>query len=122
MGHDNLKGVNYIEKNGLERVASIDVLLVMQMLAGINFTVLQPHFPHAGPTHPVGPEFTLVRTAFMTLRRSLFRPCIDLHDGHVKQIVGGTLSETDPGSLKTNFVAKYAMGAAPPLSNLANLV
>ena len=46
----------------------------------------------------------------MTSRRSLFRPCIDLHDGHVKQIVGGTLSETDPGSLKTNFVAKYAMG------------
>jgi hypothetical protein len=49
----------------------------------------------------------------MTSRRSLFRPCIDLHDGHVKQIVGGTLSETDPGSLKTNFVAKYAMGDAP---------
>ncbi|KAN0132621.1 Phosphoribosylformimino-5-aminoimidazole carboxamide ribotide isomerase [Lactarius tabidus] len=39
-------------------------------------------------------------------RRSLFRPCIDLHDGHVKQIVGGTLSKNDPGSLKTNFVAK----------------
>ena len=49
----------------------------------------------------------------MTSRRSLFRPCIDLHDGRVKQIVGGTLSETDPGSLKTNFVAKYAMGIAP---------
>jgi phosphoribosylformimino-5-aminoimidazole carboxamide ribonucleotide (ProFAR) isomerase len=47
----------------------------------------------------------------MTSRRSLFRPCIDLHDGHVKQIVGGTLSETDPESLKTNFVAKYAMGS-----------
>lgn len=30
----------------------------------------------------------------------------------MKQIVGGTLSETDPGSLKTNFVAKYAKGAA----------
>jgi phosphoribosylformimino-5-aminoimidazole carboxamide ribonucleotide (ProFAR) isomerase len=45
----------------------------------------------------------------MTSRRSLFRPCIDLHEGHVKQIVGGTLSETAPGSLKTNFVAKYAM-------------
>jgi phosphoribosylformimino-5-aminoimidazole carboxamide ribotide isomerase len=45
-------------------------------------------------------------------RRSLFRPCIDLHDGHVKQIVGGTLSETDPESLKTNFVAKYACETA----------
>lgn len=37
-------------------------------------------------------------------RRTLFRPCIDLHDGKVKQIVGGTLSDA-PGSLKTNFVA-----------------
>ncbi|KAH9179619.1 Phosphoribosylformimino-5-aminoimidazole carboxamide ribotide isomerase [Lactarius sanguifluus] len=46
----------------------------------------------------------------MTSSRSLFRPCIDLHDGHVKQIVGGTLSESDPGSLKTNFVAKETPG------------
>ena len=37
-------------------------------------------------------------------RKSLFRPCIDLHDGQVKQIVGGTLSDA-PDSLKTNFVA-----------------
>jgi phosphoribosylformimino-5-aminoimidazole carboxamide ribotide isomerase len=58
----------------------------------------------------------------LTSQRSLFRPCIDLHDGHVKQIVGGTLSETDPGSLKTNFVAKYAMVAAPGPPSLANLV
>jgi len=40
-----------------------------------------------------------------TCRRSLFRPCIDLHQGQVKQIVGGTLSEHDPNNLKTNFVA-----------------
>ncbi|KZV65791.1 Phosphoribosylformimino-5-aminoimidazole carboxamide ribotide isomerase [Peniophora sp. CONT] len=38
-------------------------------------------------------------------RHSMFRPCIDLHDGQVKQIVGGTLSETDPSTLQTNFVA-----------------
>ena len=39
-------------------------------------------------------------------RWSRFRPCIDLHDGHVKQIVGGTL--TDAGdTLLTNFVAAY---------------
>lgn len=44
----------------------------------------------------------------MTPRSSLFRPCIDLHDGQVKQIVGGTLSEKLPESLKTNFVATYA--------------
>ena len=34
---------------------------------------------------------------------TLFRPCIDLHDGVVKQIVGGTLA--DGAQPKTNFVA-----------------
>jgi phosphoribosylformimino-5-aminoimidazole carboxamide ribotide isomerase len=34
----------------------------------------------------------------------VFRPCIDLHEGKVKQIVGGTLSGA-PGALRTNFVA-----------------
>ncbi len=33
-----------------------------------------------------------------------FRPCIDLHDGRVKQIVGGTLSDEGSG-LRENFVA-----------------
>ena len=33
----------------------------------------------------------------------MFRPCIDLHEGKVKQIVGGTLGE--PGALRTNFVS-----------------
>ncbi|ETW84061.1 hypothetical protein HETIRDRAFT_381409 [Heterobasidion irregulare TC 32-1] len=42
--------------------------------------------------------------------RSRFRPCIDLHDGQVKQIVGGTLSESDPTTLKTNFVATDSPG------------
>ncbi|KAI9599002.1 Phosphoribosylformimino-5-aminoimidazole carboxamide ribotide isomerase [Syncephalis fuscata] len=40
-----------------------------------------------------------------TVARSLFRPCIDLHDGHVKQIVGGTLDDENPNALRTNFVA-----------------
>jgi len=40
-------------------------------------------------------------------KRSLFRPCIDLHSGEVKQIVGGTLSEADPSTLRTNFVADH---------------
>jgi len=35
----------------------------------------------------------------------MFRPCIDLHHGQVKQIVGGTLTD-DEGQLKTNFVSK----------------
>jgi phosphoribosylformimino-5-aminoimidazole carboxamide ribotide isomerase len=32
----------------------------------------------------------------------MFRPCIDLHEGRVKQIVGGTLGESGP---RTNFVS-----------------
>ena len=35
----------------------------------------------------------------------MFRPCIDLHEGKVKQIVGGTLSET-ASTLRTNFVSE----------------
>ena len=34
----------------------------------------------------------------------MFRPCIDLHEGQVKQIVGGTLGD-EPGRLRTNFVS-----------------
>ena len=35
----------------------------------------------------------------------MFRPCIDLHEGKVKQIVGGTLAE-DSSQLRTNFVSE----------------
>lgn len=39
-------------------------------------------------------------------RRSLFRPCIDLHSGLVKQIVGGTLTDGDDNArLRTNYVS-----------------
>lgn len=34
----------------------------------------------------------------------MFRPCIDLHEGKVKQIVGGTLGA--PSELRTNFVSE----------------
>src|SRR5579862_3914360 len=34
-----------------------------------------------------------------------FRPCIDLHAGQVKQIVGGTLTNIDT-DLKVNYVSK----------------
>jgi phosphoribosylformimino-5-aminoimidazole carboxamide ribotide isomerase len=37
----------------------------------------------------------------------VFRPCIDLHEGKVKQIVGGTLSD-DGGLLRTNFVSEHS--------------
>ncbi|KAL8942087.1 MAG: hypothetical protein Q9216_001853 [Gyalolechia sp. 2 TL-2023] len=43
-----------------------------------------------------------------------FRPCIDLHSGQVKQIVGGTLSNTS-SDLRTNHVSKL------PASYFANL-
>jgi len=35
-----------------------------------------------------------------------FRPCIDLHGGVVKQIVGSSLSDGEPEAVKTNFVAE----------------
>ena len=44
-----------------------------------------------------------------------FRPCIDLHSGAVKQIVGGTLSTTEISSLKTNHVSEH------PASHFATL-
>jgi phosphoribosylformimino-5-aminoimidazole carboxamide ribotide isomerase len=34
----------------------------------------------------------------------MFRPCIDLHEGKVKQIVGGSLGESSD-ALRTNFIA-----------------
>ena len=36
----------------------------------------------------------------------MFRPCIDLHEGKVKQIVGGTLRDDSKG-LQTNFVSEH---------------
>eukprot|EP00038_Savillea_parva_P000362 m.95754 g.95754 ORF g.95754 m.95754 type:complete len:283 (+) comp10121_c0_seq3:308-1156(+) len=44
-------------------------------------------------------------TAPMSRRHhTVFRPCIDLHNGQVKQIVGGSLRDEGPGPT-TNFVA-----------------
>ena len=37
-----------------------------------------------------------------------FRPCIDLHAGQVKQIVGGTLSTASPDELRTNHVSAHS--------------
>ncbi|KAK0389360.1 hypothetical protein NLU13_2935 [Sarocladium strictum] len=38
-----------------------------------------------------------------------FRPCIDLHAGQVKQIVGGTL-DSSSAALQTNHVSQYSAG------------
>lgn len=40
---------------------------------------------------------------------TLFRPCIDIHDGKVKQIVGSSLSDSGAG-LKTNFESEHSAG------------
>lgn len=42
-------------------------------------------------------------------RGTRFRPCIDLHDGKVKQIVGGTLDSSSE-TLKTNFTSDLSPG------------
>jgi phosphoribosylformimino-5-aminoimidazole carboxamide ribotide isomerase len=34
-----------------------------------------------------------------------FRPCIDLHNGKVKQIVGSSLNDESPDTLRTNFTS-----------------
>jgi phosphoribosylformimino-5-aminoimidazole carboxamide ribotide isomerase len=49
-----------------------------------------------------------------------FRPCIDLHSGQVKQIVGGTLS-TKESDLKTNFVSKHTASYYAELYRESNL-
>jgi hypothetical protein len=53
----------------------------------------------------IDPSYQLPQTN-MQAKCSVFRPCIDLHDGQVKQIVGSTLSDATPENLKTNFVAR----------------
>ena len=56
-----------------------------------------------------------------------FRPCIDLHKGQVKQIVGSSLSDTDQTALKTNFTSElppaYPLGCTttPLYSNHKSL-
>ncbi|KAI8071225.1 Phosphoribosylformimino-5-aminoimidazole carboxamide ribotide isomerase [Gongronella butleri] len=35
-----------------------------------------------------------------------FNGCVDLHHGQVKQIVGGSLNDSTPDTLRTNFVSK----------------
>lgn len=62
-------------------------------------------------------ELGIVSVDFCTWKHQLgevlimtkFRPCIDLHSGQVKQIVGGTLT-TASSDLKTNYVSKLPAG------------
>lgn len=54
-------------------------------------------------------------------RRSVFRPCIDLHNGQVKQIVGGTLSDDAPDALETNFVSRLVLAMCDKTILISNL-
>lgn len=49
-----------------------------------------------------------------------FRPCIDLHAGQVKQIVGGTLT-AEQADLKTNFVSSHGSAHYAKLYREANV-
>lgn len=49
-----------------------------------------------------------------------FRPCIDLHAGKVKQIVGGTLT-TEDRDLKTNYVSEHPAAYYASLYQSKNL-
>lgn len=48
-----------------------------------------------------------LRTLTLSSRTSMFRPCIDIHEGKVKQIVGGTLTDKASSEVKTNFIASH---------------
>lgn len=58
----------------------------------------------AGPAAELpGFRFPLSRFPLFPYPGVMFRPCIDLHEGKVKQIVGGTLGDA---GLRTNFVSE----------------
>ena len=50
---------------------------------------------------------------------TIFRPCIDLHAGQVKQIVGGTLSQVE-ADLKTNYISPHGAAYYTDLYRQAN--
>lgn len=50
-----------------------------------------------------------------------FRPCIDLRNGNVVQIVGGTLSDTDDAAVKSNFESEKGSAEFAELYKRDNL-
>jgi hypothetical protein len=70
-----------------------------QIFAKLFGLPLSPHHQNTAP-----PDITKPRVKTIMTR---FRPCIDLHAGSVKQIVGGTLSTTAPDVLKTNWTSEH---------------
>ncbi|PWA01471.1 hypothetical protein BB558_002444 [Smittium angustum] len=56
----------------------------------------------------------------INLPKSKFRPCIDLHQGKVKQIIGGTLTNNE-NTVKTNFVSNKSSSYYAELYQKHNL-
>ena len=59
-------------------------------------------------------RWPLLRVAMTERVREAFRPCIDLHDGAVKQIVGGTLQDSDAGAGMADGVVENFVSEKPP--------
>ena len=71
------------------------------------------------PLLPKRQEGALARK--MEKKPMLFIPCIDLHDGQVKQIFGSSLSDTEPTALQTNFTAEKPSSGFAELYRRDNL-
>jgi hypothetical protein len=80
---------------------------------------LDPHFGRTDRTIGLRPCHPVMQAG--TRRKSLFRPCIDLHGGVVKQIVGGSLKDDNPEVLRTNFVARCWLSTAGFLRTLLDI-
>lgn len=92
------------------------VLIKLPSREGISqsLTVLQGPRPHYDTyqLHLISCciEYLPPTLQLAAFKMTIFRPCIDIHAGQVKQIVGGTLSDgsDDSSSLKTNHVSLHS--------------
>ena len=72
----------------------------VKVLAALTCLKVQPHFALA--------TYNTYVAVTSNTNMTRFRPCIDLHAGSVKQIVGGTLSTNNNDTdLKTNFTSEH---------------
>jgi phosphoribosylformimino-5-aminoimidazole carboxamide ribotide isomerase len=72
------------------------------------------------PSQQKVPASTAKTSSSGPTKMTKFRPCIDLHSGQVKQIVGGTLTE-QAADLQTNYVSKHSAGYYAKLYREHNL-
>jgi phosphoribosylformimino-5-aminoimidazole carboxamide ribotide isomerase len=64
----------------------------------------------------------VIRSVCIKEKEMKFRPCIDLHNGKVKQIVGSTLNDDRPADVKTNFTTDKSPAWFADLYRADNLV